>query len=275
MSVAKAPWFKKSLAMDDFVVSDPFFGPITGRWVTVLTYPVHDDQGKKIGFLGLPLDLALYVPNLSSVPLISGTTLGIVTTEGVFVWRNLDTEKWVGEKYSNNKTLQNLLAGKVGEMEGIDAVARLYHVDRVAATGWITYAGIPSSYVNAQLYDTLFRNLVLGLICLIFILGLAWLIARQISRPIGALALASRAIRTGNQHVRAEMNGPPEIIEVAREFNEMLKVRWKTEAALRESEAKLSDALKIARLGHWEYELAKDEFIFNDQYYSLHETNEG
>jgi signal transduction histidine kinase/ActR/RegA family two-component response regulator len=32
----------------------------------------------------------------------------------------------------------------------------------------------------------------------------------------------------------------------------------------------LSEALKIAKVGYWEYEFAADEFIFNDQYYSLH-----
>ncbi|HEX5337517.1 MAG TPA: EAL domain-containing protein, partial [Gallionella sp.] len=103
-------------------------------------------------------------------------------------------------------------------------------------------------------------------------LGGAWLIARRISRPIRALASVSRAIRKGGQDVRAELVGPPEIREVAQEFNEMLNVRLKAEAALRESEANLSEALAIARLGHWEYETASDEFIFNDQYYSLHHT---
>jgi hypothetical protein len=97
VSVAKAPWFKKSLEQDGFVISDPFFGPITGRWVTVLTYPIHDDHGKKIGFLGLPLDLALYTPNLTNVPLIENTVIGVVTADGTYVWRNIDTEKWVGK----------------------------------------------------------------------------------------------------------------------------------------------------------------------------------
>ncbi|MHB1116934.1 EAL domain-containing protein [Sideroxydans sp.] len=272
VSVAQAPWFKKSLTMDGLVVSDPFFGPITGRWVTVLTYPIHDGQGKKIGFLGLPLDLALYEPNLSNAPMIPGTTIGIVTGGGVFVWRNLDTEKWVGKKYSNNKTLQNILAGVEGEMEGVDSVPRLYHVDRVEDSGWTVYVGIPTSYVYSQLREAVLRNVLLGLLSLIFILGVAWLIARQISRPIGALASASRAIRQGHEDARAAMDGPPEIREVAQEFNEMLNVRLQATAALRASEAKLSEALKIAHMGHWEYEVATDEFVFNDQYYSLHRT---
>ncbi len=272
VSVAKAPWFKRSLVQDDLVVSDPFFGPITGRWVTVLTYPIHDDHGKKIGFLGLPLDLALYEPNLSNVPMIPSTTIGIVTADGTFVWRNLDTEKWVGKKHTNNKTLSNILAGRDGEMEGIDSVPRLYHVDRVEDSGWTVYVGIPTSYVYSQLREAVLRNVLLGLSSLLLIFGVAWLIARQISRPIGALAVASRALRQGHEDARAEIDGPPEIREVAQEFNEMLNVRLKATAALRASEAKLSEALRIARMGHWEYEVASDEFIFNDQYYSLHET---
>ena len=272
VSVAQAPWFKKSLATDGFVVSDPFFGPITGRWVTVLTYPVRDEQGRKIGFLGLPLDLALYEPNLTNVPMIPETAIGIVARDGTFVWRNLDTEKWVGQKRSENKALQKLLTGVEGEMEGIDAVQRIYHVDQADTSGWLVYAGIPTSHVYARLYAALYKNIMLGFVSLLFILGIAWLIARQISRPIGALATASRAIRQGREDARAEMDGPPEIREVAQEFNEMLNVRLRATAALRSSEAKLSEALKIARMAHWEYEVASDEFILNDQYYSLHHT---
>ena len=273
VSVANAPWFKKSLAEDNFVVSDPFFGPITGRWVTVLTYPIRDDQGKKIGFLGLPLDLALYEPNLSNAPLMSGTTVGIITADGTFLWRNLDTEKWVGKNLRDNTTIQKLLTGQEGEMEGIDSMPRFYDVHPVKGAKWYAYVGIPTSVVYSQLRAALFRNALLGLFSLAIILGAAWWIARLISRPIGALALASRAIRKGRQEVRAKLDGPPEIIEVAQEFNEMLDVRLRAEAALRESEAHLSEALKIARLGHWEYEVGSDEFIFNDQYYSLHRTN--
>jgi len=274
VSVAEAAWFKKSLATDGFVVSDPFFGPITGRWVTVLTYPIHDDHGKKTGFLGLPLDLALYEPNLSSAPLIPGSTIGVITADGTMVWRNLDTEKWVGKDLSENENVRRILSLKHGEMEGagIDSVPRFYAITPVNGVDWYVYVGIPSSAVYSPLKETLLWNVLLGLFSALMILGVAWWIARRISRPIGALASASRAIRGGRQEVRAELAGPPEIREVAQEFNEMLDVRWQAEAALQESEADLAEAMQIARLGRWEYEVASDEFILNDQYYALHRT---
>jgi diguanylate cyclase (GGDEF)-like protein len=272
VSVAKAAWFKKSLATDGFVVSEPFFGPITGRWVTVLTYPIHDDRGHKIGFLGLPLDLALYEPNLSHAPLIPGSTIGVIAADGTMVWRNLDTEKWVGKDLSEDENVRRILSLKHGEMEGagIDSVPRFYAITPVKGVDWYVYVGIPTSAVYSPLKETLLWNVLLGLFSALLILGGAWRIARRISRPIGALASASRAIREGRQEVRAELAGPPEIREVAQEFNEMLDVRWQAEAALQKSEADLAEAMQIARLGRWEYEVASDEFVLNDQYYSLH-----
>ncbi len=39
------------------------------------------------------------------------------------------------------------------------------------------------------------------------------------------------------------------------------------------NQKQLSEALTIARIGYWEYETGSDEFIFNDQYYTLHRIN--
>ncbi|MCB0165857.1 MAG: PAS domain S-box protein [Anaerolineae bacterium] len=44
------------------------------------------------------------------------------------------------------------------------------------------------------------------------------------------------------------------------------------EETLRRSEAELSQALKIAKLAYWEYDVGKDLFTFNDQFYALFHT---
>ena len=44
------------------------------------------------------------------------------------------------------------------------------------------------------------------------------------------------------------------------------------EETLHESEAKLDEAMKIAKLGTWEYDVAQDQFKFNDQFYKLLHT---
>ncbi len=59
-----------------------------------------------------------------------------------------------------------------------------------------------------------------------------------------------------------------EIQAVGREITEQKEA----ERALRASEAQLSNALKIARLGTWEYDFASDRFTFNDPFYAIYRT---
>lgn len=46
----------------------------------------------------------------------------------------------------------------------------------------------------------------------------------------------------------------------------------KTEEALRASQAQLANAVEMAHLGHWELDVTKGEFTFNDQFYKLFRT---
>lgn len=48
--------------------------------------------------------------------------------------------------------------------------------------------------------------------------------------------------------------------------------RKEAEDLIRTNEARLAEALKIARLGNWEYDVEKDLFYFNDHFYSIFKT---
>ena len=49
--------------------------------------------------------------------------------------------------------------------------------------------------------------------------------------------------------------------------------RKQAEELIRTNEARLAEALEIARLGNWEYDVEKDVFTFNDHFYSVFRTN--
>ena len=53
---------------------------------------------------------------------------------------------------------------------------------------------------------------------------------------------------------------------------DVITERKQAEAALRASEAQLTNAAKIAHLGPWEYDVASDRFIFNDLFYEMLRT---
>jgi PAS domain S-box-containing protein len=82
-------------------------------------------------------------------------------------------------------------------------------------------------------------------------------------------ALASQAMRSGAQDylVKSDVSG--------RLLGRMILYaieRKRTVEALRKSEAQLSNAAVIARLGPWEYDVEKDVFIFNDQFFAVFRT---
>lgn len=72
-----------------------------------------------------------------------------------------------------------------------------------------------------------------------------------------------------NVNVERDENG-----KVTRFFgaNQDITERKLAEEAIRTNQERLAEALNIARLGNWEYDVEKDLFTFNDQFYSIFHT---
>jgi diguanylate cyclase (GGDEF)-like protein/PAS domain S-box-containing protein len=83
---------------------------------------------------------------------------------------------------------------------------------------------------------------------------------------IGAADFISRPFDV--DEVRARVRNHLDLSQLHRFFEQTVVQRT---LALQQSESRLSEALKIARVGYWEYEFSSDEFFFNDQYYALHQ----
>ncbi len=80
------------------------------------------------------------------------------------------------------------------------------------------------------------------------------------------MSVPKRGLR--DYEARMVASGKDEVIAVVRDITDNKLAELK----LKESEAKLTDAIKIAKLGTWEYNFALDRFTFNDHFYSLFHT---
>jgi diguanylate cyclase (GGDEF)-like protein/PAS domain S-box-containing protein len=83
---------------------------------------------------------------------------------------------------------------------------------------------------------------------------------------IGAADFISRPFDV--DELRARVRNHLELSQLQQFFEQTVVERT---SALQKIESRLSESLKIARVGYWEYEFSSDEFLFNDQYYELHQ----
>ncbi|MCB0213272.1 MAG: PAS domain-containing protein, partial [Anaerolineae bacterium] len=65
----------------------------------------------------------------------------------------------------------------------------------------------------------------------------------------------------------------PHTIHAVMEKKQADDERKQAQEALRHSEAQLSNAMVIAKLGYWEYDVAEEMFMFNDHFYAIFHTS--
>ena len=275
VSVAKTEWFQRAAAEKRFLVGNPFIGPITGKLVSVIVSPIRDERNGVIGFLGLPLDLSVFDPQISAAPLLPGARYGLFSDNNVLIWRNEDAEHLVGKNMQGMEITKKILAIKDGEFEslGTDGVRRIFSVVPVPEANWYAFVSVPEAAIYSEPKRRAIFYTMLAVAALLAIAGIAIALARRIVQPTRSLTVTSRAIRNGRTDVRAVISGPTELAEVVKEFNDMVDSRLHRESELLESRTRLAEATHLGHLAYWEYDCAGARFLFNDRFYELLRTD--
>jgi len=250
----KFPWVAQGLRSESFAAGNAFLGTLSGRWVTVLTYPVRDAHGERSGFVNLSLELLMLNRRVfASVP--KNALVSVFDSEDRFLLRSADPESWIGKTLSGARAeaMQAARAG-VFTAHGEDGVYRLYAGVVMPGTGWRVLAGLPESEVFADYRDTLMHSVIIGLAALLLVLAFARRISLAIASPIRELAGTVEKIAGGELGVRAQVEGSTEIDQVARQFNRML------DALERQREERAAMVLHIER----QFQLARDVILLID-----------
>lgn len=223
LNISDTSWFKKVTEEKRFVVGKPHFGPISGKWVSVLTSPIFNARHEMIGTIQLPLDLQSYDPNIPAQLLAPNSHYGFFNEDGILVWRNVDPDHMIG-RHGTSEAAREVTAIRNGEIESTAkyGVKRFYAVMPIPGTGWIAWIGEPVTAIyekanrRAQIATAIVFSVVLML------LMIAMIIAKRITRPIATLEHAARAVHEGDMGARATVEGPRDIAAVAQEFNTMV-----------------------------------------------------
>jgi len=233
-NLAKMAWFQTFLRNRSFTIGQPYLGPVSGKWVAVLSQPVWNERREMIGGVQFALDLSSFDPNIPAQFLPTDSTFGFISEDGMLIWRNRDTKGVVGTR-PHSDAARRTLEVRNGEFESLsyDGVMRYFSVVQMPETGWIAYVGVPVSEVYAEARERSLATASIVLVIVIAMLALAIVIARRIAGPVAQLEKAANAVRRGDLSVRAAVGGPRDIAVVAREFNAMIEDRLQSDVQLR------------------------------------------
>lgn len=239
--VGDTQWFKLVYGQNSFIVSQPYKGPVTGRMVTVLAYPLRDAEGKITGSLQLPIDLVNYelMPGASKLPKAINVTL--FDAAGVIIARSRAPEKFIGKNLSGSESVAQFLKIRDGTIKSVssEGIERIFGFRPVPNSDWLVVAGITTSEALKGSRATAIHNAVLASGGLALAVALAFIMSKEISGPITRMQETAARIAKGEYESRAYVDGPKEVADVARQFNTMLDALSHSRVVQAEREAEI------------------------------------
>ncbi len=201
---------------------------------------------------------------------------------------------------------ENYRTAKTGNRISADGLHLLMYMEVLVQNRPIgeLYMGFSLSSLRAEVTNTRISIAVVSILLFIFgFFSVMW-ISVIITRPLAHMVATVESISGGDFSRRAAVGSNDELGHLALSFNAMIdrlhslktdleinnqeleaRVKLRTadlqrevlehqlaKEALKESENMLIEALKIAKLGTWEYDTVSDQFRFNDQFYSILRT---
>lgn len=266
VNVGKTPWFRKFLSGNSFAVGDPFLGPITGKWVSVLSVPIRNARQQMIGGMHFPMDLRAFDPNIPAQFLTSGSRYGFFTGDGILVWRNLDPEGVIGLR-PNAKAAQTIVTMRDGEFEdvAVDGVTRFFSVVPMQETGWIAFVGVPVSEVYAGAKQRAMVAAAIAFAAIALLGYFALVITRRITNPIAELERGARSVLQGDLRAKVTVGGPGEVVSVATTFNAMVEKVDASTRQLEAAKAELDRAQAASHVGSWVWDAASDTMRLSNE----------
>ena len=247
LTVADTEWFQRVVHENQFVVSDPFFGRISGRIVIVLAYPIIDASGQPAGVVTMPIALHDLRPYAYIADYPRGTSVTIINNKGVVIARHPYDGEWIGKNIREHSVAAHALEKDEGTHEGRNLANEemVFGFTGVRAAGWRVIAALPASAAYAQLHSRIARGLATALLIVLLATAAAAIFGRRVTRPIRSIAAAAHAVASGDLSARVPDLDAVELSEVASQFNRMLEVRLHEETKFRSLLEAAPDAMVI------------------------------
>ena len=172
------------------------FTTTPGRLMLAVATPLSDRRGEPAGFLAMVIGLD--VVQRLVVELGGDEALSVITASGVVIAGARDPEQWVGRSIAELPLGRAILKDSETRFDaaGLDG-ERLFGVARVPATGWFVAAGLPKQQTLAPVHHAIQTSLAFAALVVLGAAALAWIVARELSRPVAGIVSAMKRAAAG------------------------------------------------------------------------------
>ncbi|WP_431856968.1 ATP-binding protein [Azospirillum sp.] len=246
ISLGDRPYFRRAVETGDFVVSDYIVGKRSGKAVIIAAQPFTAPNGAR-RVLGVSIDLVWLSDVLRRVK-HPEARVALLDSAGTILARHPDPEGWAGRNIGTWPTVQALLTGDDGLVEGnsADGVRRIWSAQKIAGTDARLMVGLPLDPILAEGRQDLVRSLALLGVAALAAFGMAWAVAHfSVLRWMSRLGRAAERIGAGDADVPLDVGpAPDEIGSLARSMRRMSEQLAERERDLRLSKEQAEAATR-------------------------------
>jgi two-component system cell cycle sensor histidine kinase/response regulator CckA len=255
--VADRKYFRDAMGSRGLGFGDPMTGRVTGAASIGIGRAILDRNGRPQGVVAASTMLAHIERLLVPGSLPESAVVTLLDERGVVLARTEDGKAWVGRDISELSSTRITLAERQGvrEVDGIDGVERLAAFATASKVPWHVFVGVRKSTALAAVHAQERDALILGLASLIVSLGIAWIIAQRIAKPVTALIADANAFASGDLAHRSLVEADGEPGQLADTFNRMAGALQRRSDELSESERRYRVLFKTMPLPMWVYSL--------------------
>lgn len=203
-----SPAAKQAILLKKHLISKPYVG-VTGRLILLVSAPLFDHQGQYKGFVGGTIyleDSNVLNRMLKEHFYGDGSYVYVVDEDGRLIFHPVQSR--LGESVAMNPAIQKALARENGSAEVVNSKGDSFFAGYAyePITGWGIVSQTPTSRVNESNLQLLKSLLATALPFLLIIIGIVWLLAKNISNSLSRLAhFSGGTVKTGRKSTEIPM----------------------------------------------------------------------
>ncbi|MET0268025.1 MAG: diguanylate cyclase [Duganella sp.] len=253
ISIEAQQYLRRVLDAGKATVSPPYYSVQAGSPAVMVLQPVFDASGRAIMLLGGSIDLH-NSPMLQHVARQKSGQTGhtfLMTSSGDAVHHpeRALLMKNLGQQGSSQAAVQRALAGFQGwtEVVNTDGSAAIYSFKRLQRVDWILGASYPVKEAFAPMIAMRRQGMLAAAVFAVVAGLMGWIAIWLMLRPLNLLRQHISAIREGGASIDVLQRGRrDEIGELSVAFHRLMAEREAAQAAIRDSEALISNILQRA-----------------------------